>query len=67
MVAAGMKSVFVIQAPEPVRAHWQRVTEMLRMQFLTAEPVMDAAIDDVLAFLHFPPGALAHDLERESA
>ena len=54
MVAAAMKAVFVIQAPEQVRAHWQRVTEMLRKQFPTAVPVMEAARDDVLAFLHFP-------------
>ena len=27
---------------------------MLRKQFPTAVPVMDAARDDVLAFLHFP-------------
>jgi len=46
--------VFVIQAPDQVRAHWQRVTEMLRKQFPTAVPVMEAARDDVLAFLHFP-------------
>ena len=50
MVAAAMKAVFVIQAPDQVRAHWQRVTEMLRKQF----PIMEAARDDVLAFLHFP-------------
>jgi putative transposase len=54
MVAAAMKAVFCIQAPEHVRAHWQRVNEMLRKQFPTAVPVMDAARDDVLAFLHFP-------------
>ena len=54
MVAAAMKAVFVIQAPDQVRAHWQRVTEMLRKQFPTAVPVMEAARDDVLAFLHFP-------------
>ena len=53
MVAAAMKAVFVIQAPDQVRGHWQRVTEMLRKQFPTAVPVMDAARDDVLAFLHF--------------
>ncbi len=46
--------MFVIQAPDQVRAHWQRVTEMLRKQFPTAVPVMEAARDDVLAFLHFP-------------
>jgi putative transposase len=40
--------------PEQVRAHWQRVTEMLRKQFPTAALVMEAALDDVLAFLHFP-------------
>jgi len=45
--------MFVIQAPDQVRAHWQRVTEMLRKQFPTAVPVMEAARDDVLAFLHF--------------
>ena len=54
MVAAAMKAVFVIQAPEQVRSHWQRVTEMLRKQFPAAVPVMDAATGDVLAFLHFP-------------
>jgi putative transposase len=41
MVAAAMKAVFVIQAPDQVRAHWQRVTEMLRKQFPTAVPVME--------------------------
>ncbi|WP_255510532.1 IS256 family transposase [Cyanobium sp. LEGE 06143] len=56
MVAAAMKAVFVIQAPDQVSAHWQRVTEMLRKQFPTAVPVMDAARVDVLAFLHFPQG-----------
>jgi len=54
LVAAAMKAVFVIQAPDQVRAHWQRVTEMLAKQFPTAVPVMEAARDDVLAFLHFP-------------
>lgn len=54
MVAAAMKAVFVIQAPDQVRAHWQRVTEMLRKQFPSAVPVMESARDDVLAFLHFP-------------
>ena len=54
MVAAAMKAVFVIQAPDQVRAHWERVTEMLRKQFPSAVPVMEAARDDVLAFLHFP-------------
>ena len=49
-----MKAMFVIQGPDQVRSHWQRVTEMLRKQFPTAVPVMDAARDDVLAFLHFP-------------
>jgi putative transposase len=46
--------VFVIQKPEQVRAHWRQVTEMLRKQFPGAVPVMEAARDDVLAFLHFP-------------
>ena len=54
MVAAAMKAVFVIQAPQQVRSHWQRVTEMLRKQFPNAVPLMEAARDDVLAFLHFP-------------
>ncbi len=44
----------MIQAPDQVRAHWQRVTEMLRKQFPTAVPVMEAATGDVLTFLHFP-------------
>jgi putative transposase len=54
MVAAAMKAVFVIQAPDQVRAHWRRVTGMLRKQFPNAVPVMEAARDDVLAFLDFP-------------
>jgi putative transposase len=54
MVAAAMKAVFVIRAPDQVRAHWQRVTEMLRKQFPSAVPVMEAARDDELAFLNFP-------------
>jgi putative transposase len=52
--AAAMKAVFVIQAADQVRAHWQQVTEMLRKQFPTAVPIMEAARDDVLAFLHVP-------------
>jgi hypothetical protein len=38
--------VFVIQAPDQVRAHWQQVTGMLRKQFPAAVPVMEAARDD---------------------
>ncbi|WFN60486.1 MULTISPECIES: transposase [unclassified Synechococcus] len=40
--------------PEQVRAHRQQGTEMLRKQFPGAVPVMEAARDDVLAFLYFP-------------
>ena len=54
MVAAATKAVFVSQKPDQVRAHWQQVTEMRRKQFPGAVPVMEAARDDVLAFLHFP-------------
>ena len=54
MEAAAMKAVFLIQAPDQVCVHWQRVTEMLRKPFPTAVPVMDPARDDVLDFLHFP-------------
>ena len=54
MVAAAMKAVFVLQAPDQVRAHWQRVTAMLAKQFSNAVPIMETARDDVLAFLHFP-------------
>jgi putative transposase len=46
--------VFVIQEPDQVRSHWQRVTEILLKQFPTAVPVMEAARDAVLEFLHFP-------------
>jgi putative transposase len=54
MVAAAMKAVFVIQAPDEVLAHWQRFTEMLRKQLPTAVPIMEAVRDDVLAFLQVP-------------
>jgi len=37
-----MQSVLVIQAPDQVRAHWQRVTEMLRKQFPNAAPTWSA-------------------------
>jgi len=53
-VAVAMKAGFVIQAPDQGRAHWQRVTEMLRKQFPSAITVMEAGRDNVLAFLHFP-------------
>ena len=46
--------MFVIQVPDQVRAHWHRVTEMLRKQFPAAVPVTETARDDVLAFLYFP-------------
>ncbi len=46
--------MFVIQAPDQVRAHWTRVTEMLRKQFPSAVPIMEAATGNVLAFLYFP-------------
>ena len=46
--------MFVIQKPEQVRAHWRQVTEMLPKQFPGTVPLMEAARDDVLAFLHFP-------------
>ena len=42
----------MIQAPDQVHSHWQRVTEMLRKHFPSALPEMEAARDDVLAFLH---------------
>ena len=54
MAAAVMKPVFVIQAPDQLRAHWQRGTAMLRCQFPTAVPVMDSARDSLLVFLHLP-------------
>ncbi len=53
-VAAAMKAVVVIQAPDQVRAHWQRVTAMLRKQFPAAAPVMEVARDDVLVIPHVP-------------
>jgi putative transposase len=54
MVAAAMKAVFVIQEPDQVLSHWQRVTDMLRKPFPAAVPMMEAAREDVFAFLHFP-------------
>ena len=56
--------MFFIQAPEQVRYHRQRVTEMLQKQLPKAVPVMDPARDDVLdhsngeefVYLNFPQG-----------
>ncbi len=60
MVAAAMMAVFVIQAPDPVRAHRQRVTEMLRKQFPSARR-RRAGIPAL------PPGALAQGVEQQPA
>jgi putative transposase len=48
------QAVLVIQAPDQVSSHWYRITEILRKRFPATVPGMQAAPDDVLAFLHFP-------------
>jgi transposase-like protein len=39
---------------DQVSAHWQRDTDVLRKKYSAAVPEMEAAREDVLAFLHFP-------------
>ena len=47
-------NILVVGEPEQVRAHRRQISEMLRKQFPGAVPMMEAARDDVLAFLCFP-------------
>lgn len=58
----GDKSVFLIQTPDQVRAHWQRFNEMLRKQYSKDVPDMEASPNDLLTFLLFPQGSLAQVL-----
>ena len=52
MVAAAMKAVFVIQAPDQVSSHWQRVTEMLRKQFLPGVNYVGGAPAYLIVAMH---------------
>ncbi len=59
--------MFVIQAPDQLRAHWQRFTEMLRKQFPPRRARDRGRNRRRAGVPALPPGALAQDLEHQPA
>lgn len=55
MVAATIRTVFVQPDPQGAREQWRRVADSFRQQFPRLAELLDAAEDDVLAYLAFPP------------
>ena len=54
MVAATIRTVFVQPTPEAARAQWRQVADGFRARFPRLADLLDAAEDDVLAYLVFP-------------
>jgi putative transposase len=54
MVAAVIRTAFVQEDPQQARAQWRETADKLRGQFTKLSALMDAAEDDVLAFMTFP-------------
>ena len=54
MLAATIRTVFAQPEPELARETWRRVADSLRGRFPRVAELMDAAEDDVLAYLAFP-------------
>ena len=54
MVAATIRTVFAQPDPAAAREQWRKVADGLRGRFPRAAALMDAAEDDVLAYLAFP-------------
>ncbi len=54
MVAATIRTVFVQPDPALAREQWRKVADGFRQRFPRVAQLMDAAEDDVLAYLAFP-------------
>lgn len=54
MVAAPIRTVFVQPDPQSAREPWRTVADGFRPRFPRLADLMDAAEDDVLAYLAFP-------------
>lgn len=54
MVAASIRTVFVEPDAETARERWRKVADSFRGRFPRVAELMDAAEDDVLAYLAFP-------------
>jgi len=55
MVAATIRTVFVQPDAERARAQWQRVIDGFRPRYPRLADLLEAAQEDVLAYLAFPP------------
>ena len=55
MVAATIRTVFVQPDAASAREQWRRVAEQLRGRFPRVAALLDAAEEEVLAYLAFPP------------
>lgn len=56
MVAATIRTVFVQPDEAGAREQWRRVTDTFQARFPRLATLLEAAEDDVLAYLAFPPG-----------
>ena len=66
MVAAAFRTIFAQVSPEEISAQWDHVANHAHRAFDKAAALMRRAKEEVLAFAHLPPGALAPDLEHQS-
>jgi transposase-like protein len=55
MVAATIRTVFVQPDAASAREQWRRVADQLRVRFPRVAQLLDAAEDEVLTYLSFPP------------
>src|SRR5215210_1687847 len=56
MVAATIRTVFAQPDPASAREQWRRVADGFRPRYERLATLLDAAEDEVLAYLAFPPG-----------
>ena len=69
MVAAVIRTAFVQENPQDAQRQWRETADKLRPRFPKLGDLMDAAEDDVLAFMafpkeHWPQIASTNPLER---
>jgi putative transposase len=71
LVAASVRMVFAEPSYEQAKARLRQVADQLRERFPRAVEVLEEAEEDVLAYLHFPPGhrsklGTTNPLERQN-